>query len=179
MPIEIEEEMNLVKKRLGTSEQYTNLGFNIPTRDINEGPITTSYKTYSSMEEKFDAQLYLAKIIRAVNEKKVAEKILSTHFNPDILGNLRKFAIQNFRCVKCNEKYRRPPLVGNCVKSNGRIIFTISEGSIIKYLEPAISLAEKYNLPSYLKQTLELTKLRVESVFGKDKEKQEALGKWF
>jgi DNA polymerase II large subunit len=40
-------------------------------------------------------------------------------------------------------------------------------------------LAEKYNLPSYLKQTLELTKLRVESVFGKEKEKQEALGKWF
>jgi DNA polymerase II large subunit len=69
--------------------------------------------------------------------------------------------------------------VGNCLKCGGKIIFTISEGSIIKYLEPAISLADKYNLPSYLKQNLELTKRGVESLFGKEKEKQEGLTRWF
>ena len=31
----------------------------------------------------------------------------------------------------------------------------------------------------YLKQTLELTRRRIEGVFGKDKERQEGLGKWF
>jgi len=77
------------------------------------------------------------------------------------------------------KKYRRPPLIGKCLKCNGRIIFTISEGSIVKYLEPAMSLAEKYNLPSYVKQNLELTKRNIESIFGKDKEKQEGLGRWF
>ncbi|MHA1471745.1 MAG: DNA polymerase II large subunit, partial [Promethearchaeota archaeon] len=110
MPNEIEKKMKLVKSRLGTSAQYEHLGFNIPTDDINNGPKTTAYKTYASMEEKIKAQLYLAKIIRAVDDRKVAEKILTTHFKPDIIGNLRRFSLQHFRCVKCNEKYRRPPL---------------------------------------------------------------------
>ena len=60
-----------------------------------------------------------------------------------------------------------------------KILFTISEGSIVKYLEPSISLAEKYAVPNYLKQTLELLKIRVEGVFGREKEKQLGLGSWF
>jgi len=80
--------------------------------------------------------------------------------------------------VKCNEKYRRPPLVGKC-RCGGRLIFTVSEGSIIKYLEPSLSLAEKYHVPAYVRQSLELTRRHVASVFGKVKETQEGLGKWF
>jgi DNA polymerase II large subunit len=59
------------------------------------------------------------------------------------------------------------------------VIFTVSEGSVVKYLEPSISIAEKYNVPVYLKQTLELTKRAIESIFGKEKEKQTGLGSWF
>ena len=91
----------------------------------------------------------------------------------------KKFSQQNFRCGKCNEIYRRVPLSGRCAKCPGRIIFTISYGSIVKYLEPSMFLAEKYDLPIYIKQTLELTKLRIESVFGKLKDRQEGLIKWF
>ena len=87
--------------------------------------------------------------------------------------------MQQFRCVECNEKYRRPPLVGSCLKCGGKIIFTISEGSIVKYLEPAIQLAEKFEIPEYMKQSLELTKSYIESIFGIEKEKQEVLKKWF
>ena len=87
--------------------------------------------------------------------------------------------MQQFRCVNCNTKYRRPPLVGKCLKCGGKIIFTISQGSIVKYLKPTMSLAEKYELPPYLKQTLELLQQRIDSVFGVDPEKQEGLGKWF
>ena len=61
----------------------------------------------------------------------------------------------------------------------GKIIFTISHGSIIKYLQPSLDLAEKFNIPNYLKETLDLTKMRVESVFGKVDEKQEGLSKFF
>ena len=50
-------------------------------------------------------------------------------------------------------------------KIGGKIIFTISEGGIVKYLEPALSLAEKYDLSPYIKQSLELTKRYIESVF--------------
>jgi len=166
-------------KKLNTPEQYEKMGFTHNTSNINSGVKCSAYKTLPSMEDKLKGQMELANKIRAVDESDVARLVIEKHFLRDIKGNLRKFSMQQFRCVNCNEKYRRPPLIGKCIKCNGRIIFTISEGSIIKYLEPAISLAEKYNLPSYLKQTLELTKLRVESIFGKDKEKQEALGKWF
>ena len=65
------------------------------------------------------------------------------------------------------------------MKCNGKLLFTVSEGSVIKYLSPCMSLVERFHLPPYLKQNLELTKLRIESVFGKDAEKQEGLGKWF
>jgi DNA polymerase II large subunit len=36
-----------------------------------------------------------------------------------------------------------------------------------------------YDVPAYIKQDLELTKKYIESIFGKETEKQEGLGKWF
>ncbi|MBU3941299.1 MAG: DNA polymerase II large subunit [Nanoarchaeota archaeon] len=171
--------LNQVSTRLGTINQYENMGYTHPVENINSGVLCSAYKAIPSMEDKLKGQMELAEKIRAVNEAEVAAMVIDKHFIKDIKGNLRKFSIQQFRCVKCNKKFRRPPLIGKCDSCSGRIIFTISEGSIIKYLEPSISLANKYNVPAYLKQTLELTKRRVDDVFGKDKEKQEGLGKWF
>ena len=59
-------------------------------------------------------------------------------------------------------------------RSNWR--FTLS---VVKYLEPTISLAKKYNVHPYLQETIELLRVRVEGVFGKDAEKQSSLGAWF
>ena len=69
--------------------------------------------------------------------------------------------------------------MGVCLKCGGRIVFTVAEGSVTKYLEPSLSLAERFELPAYLRQSLELTKMRIESVFGREKERQEGLGRWF
>ncbi len=165
--------------RLDTEKQYYGLGFTHHISNINSGVLCSAYKTIPSMEEKLKGQMELADMIRAVDASDVARLVIEKHLIRDIRGNLRKFSMQQFRCSTCNEKFRRPPLIGKCTKCGGKIIFTISEGSIIKYLEPAISLAEKYNLPSYLKQNLELTKRGVESIFGKEAEKQEGLGRWF
>ena len=131
------------------------------------------------MEDKLKGQMELADKIRAVDAVDVARLVIEKHLLRDIKGNLRKFSTQQFRCSKCPEKYRRPPLTGKCLACGSRLIFTVSEGSIVKYLEPAISLSDKYNLSPYLKQVLMLTKNRVEGVFGKDKDKQEGLGRWF
>jgi len=168
-----------ISKRLGTINQYENMGYTHPVENINSGVLCSAYKSIPSMEDKLKGQMELAEKIRAVNEAEVAAMVIDKHFIKDIKGNLRKFSMQQFRCVKCNKKFRRPPLIGKCDACGGRIIFTISEGSIVKYLEPSISLANKYDVPAYLKQTLELTKRRVDDVFGKEKEKQEGLGKWF
>jgi len=181
MPSELGKLINLVKDRLGTPEQYENLGFNIPTNDINEGPKTTAYKLYESMDDKIDAQLHLAKLIRAVDAKKVAEKIISTHFNPDILGNLRKFSLQTFRCVKCNKKYRRPPIsnAGKCLACGNKIILTVNRGGISKYIPRALKLCQEYNLDEYTIQRMELIEEYVESLTDNPKIKQHQLADFF
>lgn len=166
-------------ERLGKEEQFEGLMFTHPTDDINNGVLCSAYKLIPSMQDKVLGQMAIAEMLRAVDEADVARLIIERHFMRDIKGNLRKFSTQQFRCSSCNEKYRRPPLVGICTKCGGRLIFTVSEGSVVKYLEPSISLAEKYELPNYLRQDLELTKQRVELVFGKEKDKQEGLGRWF
>ena len=168
-----------LNKRLGSEKQYEDYGFTHNVSDINAGVLCSNYKKLPTMKEKVAGQMGIAEKIRAVDESDVARLVIERHFMRDIRGNLRKFSQQQFRCVDCNLKFRRVPLAGVCSKCHGRIIFTITEGSIVKYVEPAMSLVEKYELPVYLRQTLELTKDMIESVFLQDKEKQMGLGKWF
>lgn len=168
-----------LKERLGKEGQYEGMGFTHNTTNINAGIRCSAYKTLPSMQEKIRGQMDIAERVRAVDQTDVATLVIEKHFLKDIKGNLRKFSMQIFRCVKCNEKYRRPPLAGKCEKCGGKIIFTISEGSVIKYLEPSINIADKYGVHPYLRQTLDLLSRRIDSFFGKEKEKQEGLGKWF
>jgi DNA polymerase II large subunit len=168
-----------LKGSLGKEGQYEGWGFTHDTTDFNAGIRCSSYKTLPTMMDKVQKQMLLCEKLRAVDVDDVARLVIERHFIRDIKGNLRKFSMQQFRCVACNEKFRRPPLKGSCTKCNGKILFTISEGSVIKYLDPSLSLAEKYHLPAYLKQTLDLAKQRIEMLFGKEKERQEGLGKWF
>jgi DNA polymerase II large subunit len=170
----------LFQKRLATPKQHCGFGFTHDTTNMNAGVTCSAYKTLPSMKEKLTGQMELAEKIRAVDESDVARIVIEKHFIRDIKGNLRRFSTQGFRCVKCNTKYRRPPLSGRCNKCfGGKIIFTVSEGSIIKYLNPTISLSEKYHLSPYLKQTIFLIQKMIENIFGRDKEKQTGLGMWF
>lgn len=168
-----------LKEQLGKEGQYEGMMFTHDTSDINAGVRCSAYKTLPSMEEKLRGQMDLAEKLRSVEASEVARLVIEKHFLKDTKGNLRKFSMQEFRCVKCNEKFRRPPLCGKCTKCSGKIVFTISEGSVVKYLEPTISLAKKYNVSPYLQETIELLKVRVEGVFGKEAEKQSSLGSWF
>lgn len=168
-----------VKSRLGGEREFSDLHFSFSTGNFNDGPLCSSYKTLPTMQDKVDHMMDLCKKIRAVDVADVARLIIERHFIRDTRGNLRKFSMQGFRCVGCNEKFRRPPLIGKCTKCGGKIIFTISEGSILKYMQPALELARNYGAEPYLLESLELTEMYIQSIFGKEKEKQEALGKWF
>jgi len=165
-------------QKLGTPEQYEKMGFTHPLGNLNETIPCSAYKTLPTMEEKLAGQMDIAAKVRAVETADVARLVIEKHFIKDTKGNLRKFSMQQFRCVNCNEKFRRPPLIGHCTKCKGKIIFTISEGSVIKYLGPTINLANSYDIPVYLKQSIALLQRTIESVFGKDKEKQEGLSNW-
>ena len=52
--------------------------------------------------EKIMAELALADKIRAVDTDDLAERILNSHLMPDMIGNLRSFSKQSFRCPKTN-----------------------------------------------------------------------------
>ncbi len=173
-----EVKIEILLERLNQPKQYEGLGFTHDTDNLNFGVRCSTYKTIPSMEEKLQGQMRLAEKIRAVDEADTAALVIDKHFLKDTKGNLRKFSMQQFRCVKCNQKFRRPPLIGKCDVCSGRIIFTITEGSVVKYLGLSIALAEKYSLPAYTKQSLELLQRRIESVFGREKEKQLGLEKW-
>lgn len=174
-------EIEMVKQRINRGEDpYYKTGFTHDLNNFNEGCTCSSYKTLPTMKEKVSAQMDLCTKLRSVDQGDVARLIIDRHFMKDLKGNLRKFSQQNFRCGKCNEIYRRPPLSGKCIKcGNPKLIFTISYGSIVKYLEPALDLVKNFNVPPYIKQDLELTKKYIESIFGRDSEKQENIDKWF
>lgn len=171
--------MEQVRGKLGSDDAFSNVWFSYDTEDVNLGPVCSSYKTLPTMQEKVDAQMILCKKIRAVDTSDVARLVIERHWIRDTKGNLRKFSMQGFRCVVCNSKYRRPPLVGKCTHCGGKIIFTISEGSIMKYMVPALNLAREYNVSKYLMESLELTEMYIQSIFGKEKEKQVDLKGFF
>jgi len=170
-----EVKMEQVSGRLGGKHEFDNLMFSYDTSDINKGPRCSSYKTLPTMNDKVAEQMDLCKKIRAVDTSDVARLIIERHFIRDIKGNLRKFSQQTFRCVGCNEKYRRPPLAGKCLACGGKLIFTISQGSIMKYLQASLDLARNYKVSPYLLENIEIIEKDIESIFGRDKEKQTTL----
>jgi DNA polymerase II large subunit len=167
--------MDTVTGRLGTPAQYEGFGFTHDTSNIAAGPRNSAYKTIGTMIEKMDAQLALARKIKAVDPQDVAERIINSHFLPDLIGNLRSFSKQKVRCTKCGAKYRRPPLRGTCTKCGGNIVLTVHEGSVKKYLETSLRIADEYNVRHYTKQRLELLEIEMRSLFENDKVKQKGL----
>lgn len=170
---ELEKMMKTIKVKIKEEGTYLGTGFTFDTRDISEGVGVSSYKTIGSMEEKIDTQLSLARIIRAVDHDDVAARVLSSHFLPDMYGNFRKFFSQEFRCTKCNTKYRRIPLAGKCLKCGKEgLILTIHRGSIVKYLNSTVKVAKEYNLPWYLQVRIENLVNTIEGTFAvKEEEK--------
>ncbi|MBT4376770.1 DNA polymerase II large subunit [archaeon] len=169
-----EVKINMVRDVLKRDEDpFMGSGFTHDTRDFNGGVVCSAYKTLDNMAEKVGHQMALVEKLRGVDTQDTARLVIERHFIRDMRGNLRKFSMQGFRCVDCNEIMRRPPLSGKCSAcGKGKLIFTIHEGGIKKYLEPAIELAKKYNLSPYLQQTLNLVKGYIDSIFGKEKDKQ-------
>ena len=125
------------------------------------------------------AQLSLAIKIRAVDEEDVASRVIQKHFLPDLVGNMRAFTRQQFRCIKCNTKYRRVPLKGVCLKCGGNLVLTVHEKSVKKYLEAAKKLADDFNVSNYTKQRILLYEKFMDSLFRNDKVRHAKLDDFF
>lgn len=173
-PSDVLDLVDNVKKRLGTEDQYQGLIYSHDTSSIHSGPKVCLYKLLPTMKEKVDGQIKLAERIRAVDQKGVVEGVLMSHFLPDMAGNSRAFSRQKVRCTKCNKKYRRIPLSGNCVCGSG-LILSISKGSVVKYLQISKDLSQRYPIDNYLVQRIELIESSINSLFESDKSKQSSL----
>ena len=167
-----------VENRIGSPGQVEGFQFTHDTSDISSGPLESMYTQMKTMTDKLEAELVLAEKIRAVDADDVAERVLTTHFLRDLMGNLSAFSKQKFRCTKCNTSYRRMPLAGKCTKfrgrgiCNGNIIPTVHEGSVKKYLEMSREICRKYNISEYTKQRMEVLDLAITSTFGEEKHEQ-------
>lgn len=174
-PKDAEPLIDLVSHRLNTPQQYEGFNFSHNTTNISSGPSATAYKRFKTMAEKVRAQLKIAEKIRAVDLKDVAERVITSHFIPDMVGNLVKFTKQQFRCMSCNSKFRRIPLVGHCPKCKGKIVPTVYQGGIKKYLSIAKEIIKKYDLPQYLNHRLEIIEMSINSLFEDEKSTQSTL----
>ena len=174
-PHEVRALIDIVEHRLGSEAQFQGFGYTIPVSDINMGNRESTYKKLGRMTDKLHSQLQLAEKIEAVDAKKVALRVLTTHFMRDISGNLRAFSTQSFRCKACNRKFRRLPLKGVCLECGGPLTLTVYRGGIQKYLAAANQLIRKYELPDYYAQRLSLVQKEIDSLFEGNKPKQISL----
>jgi DNA polymerase II large subunit len=167
--------MDIISHRLGTEAQYEGFQFTTPCSSINLGNADSSYKEFKSMIDKLHMQLELGEKIDAVDARRVALKVLNTHLMRDIAGNLRAFSTQGFRCKSCNKKFRRLPLQGKCPSCSGKLTLTVYRGGIEKYLVAAQELVDKYGLPKYYTQRMDLIKEEIATMFDNKKPKQSKL----
>jgi DNA polymerase II large subunit len=151
-----EQLVETIGKRLGTEAQVEGFGFVEECSNLNHSSHRGAYTSLKAMIDKLESQLELAEKIRAVDVKVVAEGVLTSHFLKDIIGNLRAYTSQSFRCVKCNKRFRRPPLRGVCTRCRGSLTLTVHRGGIEKYIEPARRLVERYGLDDYYAQRIRL-----------------------
>jgi DNA polymerase II large subunit len=163
--------MDLVGGRIGSVLQYEQFGFTHDTRSISEGPKNSAYKTLETMMDKMEAQLNLAKKIRDVDEADVVHRVITRHFLPDLIGNLKSFSGQKLRCTKCNAKYRRIPLKGRCYCGNN-LTLTVHEKSVKKYLEITKEIGERFGIPAYTQQRIALVEESINSLFENDRVKK-------
>jgi len=173
---QLEDMMDLVGGRLGTPAQYEGFGFTHDTVDLAGATTMTAYTKIKSMKSKIDEQLKLARIIRAVEAPLVAAKVIDSHFMPDMIGNMKAFSRQKFRCTNCGKKFRRPPIRKECPScGNETLSLTVYKGMVEKYVNLAKQISERYDLPIYTRKRIQLIEEAINSLFNNDKVEQKGL----
>lgn len=162
--------IDLVKKRLGQANQFFDYKFTHPTDNIMLDESHSLYSTLNTMEEKLKMQITTAKLINAVDADEVMAMVLTTHILPDIMGNLRAFSSQSFRCTKCGQKYRRMPLVGKCLECHHELLQTVTRGSVEKYVQTALNICSEFKINEYLTSRIETLQAELNLLFKEEEE---------
>lgn len=164
-----------LKSRLETERQFYGHYFTHQTSTLTTSRSRSAYSTLGSLLEKLDMQIRTAEIIDAVDPNEVVSMVMTTHLLPDIMGNLRAYSGQSFRCTTCGASYRRIPLSQICNECGNKLIQTMTRPSVKKYLKLAKRLLGKYQVDPYLRGRVVGLLDELELVFGKEESEQSLL----
>lgn len=160
---EVEPLFDTVGRRIDHGSPLSRYGFTHDTADIAHGPVRSAYRDGRTMDGMVDESVTLMTQIRAVDSAEAIGAMLTTHFLPDVMGNLKSFATQKFRCKVCGTNYRRPPLSGRCTgggrgnpRCDGALLPTVYEGMVRKYLTLCERLGAMEGVPPYVRQRVEI-----------------------
>jgi DNA polymerase II large subunit len=171
-PKEVEPLIATLGRRLTLAEPMRHLGFTHDTFDIAGGPVLSAYREAGSMNRIVEQSMTLAAQIRAVDVADAVRLVLNSHFLPDVMGNLKSYATQKFRCKRCNTSYRRPPLAGKCTTRtaggapcDGELLPTVHEANVRKYIALSQRLAAMEGVPPYLRQRIGILEASLATLF--------------
>ena len=170
-PKEVESLLDLVGHRLGSARSLSGYGFTHDTQRIAGGPSRSAYREGRPMAELVERSIVLAAQIRAVDLAEAVTLVLNAHFLPDVMGNLKSYGTQKFRCKTCEFSYRRPPLSGRCVaeraggRCDGELLSTVYEASVRKYLPLSQRLGAMEGITPYVRQRIQLLADSIATLF--------------
>ncbi len=169
---EVEGLIETLGRRVGRPDPLSEIAFTHDTTDIAGGPVRSAYREAGSMSSIVEESLLLTAQIRAVDLADAVTLVLNAHFLPDLMGNLKSYATQRFRCKKCGTTYRRPPLSGRCTENRpplgpceGELLPTVFEGAVRKYLGLSQRLAATPGVTPYVRQRIQLLESSLSTLF--------------
>lgn len=154
-----------IGSRLGEDTQFHGYGYTHETTSTTIERSRAAYSTLRTLGEKISKQIEVAEKTEAVSPKEVVESIIKTHLIRDLMGNMKKYASQSFKCKRCGMVIRRPPLSWSCLRCGGDIRETLSRASVEKYLSIAQKLAATYDVDPYLRNRLDVVKRELDQLF--------------
>jgi DNA polymerase II large subunit len=170
-PKQVESLIDTVGHRLGTDRALSGYGFTHDTRDVSAGPVRSAYRAQRGMRDTVERSVVLTSQIRAVDVAEAVTLVLNGHFLRDVMGNLKSYATQRFRCKTCGASYRRPPLDGRCAaarpggRCDGELLSTVFEASVRKYLPLSQRLSEIEGITPYVRQRIQLLADSIATLF--------------
>jgi len=168
--------VEIIKSRLETSRQFHDYFYTHKTTTLTTSRSRSAYSILPSMLDKLDMQIRNANLIRAVDTAETVLNVMTTHLVPDIMGNLRAYTQQSFRCTNCSRQYRRVPLSFKCAECGAKPIPNITRSTVEKYLPLTKRLAKRYDIGKYHRGRIALLADEAELVFGESDGDQATLG---
>ncbi len=169
---DVEPLLDLVGHRLGSARALSGYGFTHDTSRIAGGPVRSAYRDGRSMTDMVERSIRLATQIRAVDVAEAVTLVLNAHFLPDVMGNLKSYATQRFRCKDCGASYRRPPLTGRCTaigtsrdRCDAELLSSVYEASVRKYLPLSERLSEIEGITPYVRQRIRVLSDSIATLF--------------